>query len=412
MSFFRYGEYKESKAAWFGDIPSHWSAVKLRWLAKLSSGDSITSDNIEVDGEYPVYGGNGVRGYTDRFTHQGLHVLIGRQGALCGNINYAHNRFWASEHAVVVVPTRDLDIMWLGEVLRSMNLNQYSIAAAQPGLAVDRVSGLAIPVPPKPEQTKIARFLDHETAKIDTLIREQERLIALLQEKRHSLTLSSYQTGGWQAVRLDNIVVKTERPVYQKDDEEYIALGLFNRGRGLFHKEPKEKKDMGDSDFFWVESGDLILSGQFAWEGSVALAGEKETGTVVSHRYPIIRGKEGVVLTEYIYALFTTSHGDFLLNENSRGAAGRNKPLNIGNLLKEKIKVPPMALQTQIAELVHKEKGVRIEAESQRGLLLERRSALISAAVTGKIDVRDWQPPADKSAFDQEVLEAGLEVTA
>lgn len=185
---------KDSGVQWLGQVPEHWEVVKLRWLARLNSGEGITTESIETEGEYPVYGGNGVRGYTEQFTHYGIHVLIGRQGALCGNINYADGRFWASEHAVVVTPTRDLDPVWLGETLRYMDLNQYSISAAQPGLAVDRVSGLQVPVPPKWEQSKIAEVLDEEIAKVRNLIDVAVQGIEILRERRSAL-ISAAVTG-------------------------------------------------------------------------------------------------------------------------------------------------------------------------------------------------------------------------
>src|ERR1700676_4599527 len=116
-------------------IPAHWTWKKIKYLASLRSGDTITSDSISDSGDYPVYGGNGIRGFTSSATHRGDYVLIGRQGALCGNINYASGEFWASEHAVVVDTRGRFNVRWLGEVLRSMNLNQYSQSAAQPGLS-------------------------------------------------------------------------------------------------------------------------------------------------------------------------------------------------------------------------------------------------------------------------------------
>ena len=128
-----------------------------------------------------------------------------------------------------------------------------------------------------------------------------------------------------------------KRPVTQKEWEHDRPLGLFNRGRGIFCKESRDVSEIGDADFFWVESDDLVISGQFAWEGAVGLAGEEEHGCVVSHRYHILRGRHGVALTEYLFELLLTKHGDFMLNESSRGAAGRNRPLNFAQLLKESI---------------------------------------------------------------------------
>lgn len=145
MTLPRYGKYRDSGARWLGDIPAHWEVCALKRLASLKSGETINSDSIEEAGEYPVFGGNGLRGFTSSYTHQGIFALIGRQGALCGNVNYAHGKFWASEHAVVVSPLKPVETIWLGELLRAMNLNQYSVSAAQPGLSVEIISALPAP---------------------------------------------------------------------------------------------------------------------------------------------------------------------------------------------------------------------------------------------------------------------------
>ena len=168
-------------------IPRHWVQKKLKYVASLRSGDTISSEAIRDDGEFPVYGGNGFRGYTSAFTHEGDYVLIGRQGALCGNVNYASGRFWASEHAIVADTKGKANVRWLGELLKALNLNQLSQSAAQPGLAVDVIASVSIPVPPVQEQQAIADYLDRETARLDALIAAKERLLGLLAEKRQTL---------------------------------------------------------------------------------------------------------------------------------------------------------------------------------------------------------------------------------
>lgn len=178
---------KPSGVEWLGDVPANWLVKRLGYMALLKSGDNITSEQIEVSGEFPVYGGNGLRGYYPDFTHNGEYVLIGRQGALCGNINYETGKFWASEHAVVVNPLSPFVTKWLGEVLRAMNLNQYSVSAAQPGLSVSAISALKVPVPHFKEQQNIALFLERETSKIDQLITKIETAIERLQEYRTAL---------------------------------------------------------------------------------------------------------------------------------------------------------------------------------------------------------------------------------
>ena len=157
---------KESGIPWIGLIPAHWSIIKLKHIALMQSGSNLTSEEIKVEGEYPVYGGNGLRGYYHEFSNEGDYVLIGRQGALCGNINYAKGKFWATEHAIVCYPKVEYALYWFGELLRSMNLNQYSESAAQPGLSVEKIKQLEIPYPPFIEQQGIANFLETKTKEI------------------------------------------------------------------------------------------------------------------------------------------------------------------------------------------------------------------------------------------------------
>ena len=153
----------------------------------MRSGAGITAASIEPTGAYPVYGGNGRRGYTSDYTHDGNFVLIGRQGALCGNVHIARGKFWASEHAVVTTAHAGYAPDWLRAILTVMDLNQYSIAAAQPGLSVERLLELRLPVPPAAEQAIIARFLDHVERRIQRYIRAKEKLIELLEEQKQAI---------------------------------------------------------------------------------------------------------------------------------------------------------------------------------------------------------------------------------
>ena len=175
---------KPSGVAWLGDVPEHWEVRRLKTICGMKSGEGITAESIEAVGEYPVYGGNGLRGYASSYTHDGAFALVGRQGALCGNIHMARGQFWASEHAVVTALDVGHEIGWFGAILTAMNLNQYSIAAAQPGLAVERILNLHIPVPPKKEQKLIADQIEFATCGIDSAISRARRQIELVEEYR------------------------------------------------------------------------------------------------------------------------------------------------------------------------------------------------------------------------------------
>ena len=101
----KYDTYKLSNIDWMGSysqIPSNWSIKRVKDIGEYRSGDYINALEFDAENLYPVYGGNKFRGYAQKFNHEGEYILIGRQGALCGNINYANGKFWATEHAVVV----------------------------------------------------------------------------------------------------------------------------------------------------------------------------------------------------------------------------------------------------------------------------------------------------------------------
>lgn len=178
---------KDSGIDWLGEIPEHWITLKLKHVVGLRSGKNIVSDQLKEDEKYPVYGGNGIRGYFYEYTHDGNYVLIGRQGALCGNIQYAKGKFWASEHAVVAHPRTEMSLVFLGELLRVMELNKYSVSAAQPGLAVEKIKNLHIPYPDINEQEKISNHISKHLAIFRRKAETTRKLIALLEEYRESL---------------------------------------------------------------------------------------------------------------------------------------------------------------------------------------------------------------------------------
>ncbi|MFZ0271193.1 MAG: N-6 DNA methylase [Acidobacteriaceae bacterium] len=224
---------------------------------------------------------------------------------------------------------------------------------------------------------------------IEAELKAVETEIAALREEIITLATCCQIEESTRWARLKHVSDLVSRPVKQVASESYTRLGLYNRGRGIFKKEAADSDDMGDSDFYWVEDGDLILSGQFAWEGAVAMARVDHAGCVVSHRYPIIRGKEGEALSEYLLAFFLTPHGDFVLNDCSRGSAGRNRPLNVGLLMNWKIPIPPIGTQRRIAVLMQKKEKIETLQNVMIALLKEHRAALITVAVAGKVDFRN-----------------------
>ncbi|MBA5245066.1 restriction endonuclease subunit S [Corynebacterium haemomassiliense] len=142
------------------DLPDSWVWSRLGRVFNMQAGKNVAVGNISEVGEYPCYGGNGIRGYVADYNRDGTYPLIGRQGALCGNINVASGRFFATEHAVVVETFGHTSSTWAAIALEQLNLNQYATATAQPGLSVEKLKVVPVPVPPVDEQERIAAKLD------------------------------------------------------------------------------------------------------------------------------------------------------------------------------------------------------------------------------------------------------------
>ena len=424
MSFPRYPNYKASGVEWLGQVPEHWEVCALKRIVRMQSGESITAEGIEESGEYPVFGGNGLRGYTSSFTHDGDFVLVGRQGALCGNINYGRGKFWASEHAVVASPIKQVETVWLGEMMRAMNLNQYSVSAAQPGLSVDLVANLRTARPSLAEQTAIAAFLDRETGKIDELVAEQRRLMELLKEKRQAVISHAVTKGlnpkapmkpsdiewlgdvpaHWRVMPLGRVTVsRCDGPFGSGlKSEHYTDAGVRVIRLQNIRRDGFDGTDEAfiDTDYFQKElsghdvvAGDVLIAGlgddkNTVGRACVAPAGiEPAMVKADCFRYRLERTQ---VLPEFVAtALSASSVAD--AGVLSSGSTRSRIPLSV--MASRKIPIPPIDEQLSIVAFLDTEIANfdTLTAEAQRAidLLQERRTALIAAAVTGQIDVRN-----------------------
>lgn len=394
-----------------GPFGQHWASVAVKHLAVFQSGSAIDGEEIEDFGTYPVYGGNGLRGYTERFTHKGEFVLVGRQGALCGNINYAEGRFWASEHALVGHPRRMFDRQWFGEVLRTANLGQFSTAAAQPGIAAEVVNNLRIPVPSVETQRLIARFLDCETGLIDGLIEKKTRFIALLKEKRAAVITHAVTKGidrdapmkdsgvdwlgrvpaHWDVLRIAALFREVSRPA---DPALPVLSVSIHDGvtDGELADEDRDRKVALSEDrtkYQGVAPGDLVYNMMRAWQGAFGAVTVKG---LVSPAY-VVAAPVTTFRTKFIEHLLHTKSAAEEIRRFSRGIADFRMRLYWDHFRALKVCLPPLEEQDRILSEIDTETaridGLITLTERSIDLLREKRAALITAAVTGKIDVRD-----------------------
>lgn len=244
--------------------------------------------------------------------------------------------------------------------------------------------------PPPETQKEIADFLDQEVNRVDQLIEKKKAVIQTLPLRSEALIDSELSSPETKWLRFGHVTESINRPLNRKNQETYIAIGLYNRGRGIFHKEATYGEDLGDSTFNWIKENDLIFSGQFAWEGAVALASNDENNKIASHRYPIYRAKNGIE-TAYVFSYFRTHRGKFLMDDCSRGAAGRNKPLNTNRLEKELIPIISTKMQKRVALLVSQERSLKSEITKSIDKLKNYKTSLITEAVTGQLDIEAWK---------------------
>ena len=165
----------------FPEFRGEWEKHTIGELCEeFKSGKNIKAENIQEGGVYPVFGGNGLRGYADRYNHEGDYVLIGRQGALCGNVRFVTGKTYITEHAIAAKATNNNYTRFLEYLFVRLNLGQFSDQSAQPGLAVNKLLKIETFVPSKEEQYKIAsllKFLDERIATQNKIIEKLESLI-------------------------------------------------------------------------------------------------------------------------------------------------------------------------------------------------------------------------------------------
>jgi len=169
----------------FEGFSGEWEVKELGDLCcEFQSGKYIKAEDIKIKDIYPVYGGNGLRGYSDTYNHNGIYALIGRQGALCGNMNISYGKAYFTEHAIAVRANKCSDTKFMFYLLGKMDLGQYSGQSAQPGLAVNKLIKLSTFVSNFKEQTKIGNYFQQ----LDSLITlHQQKHDKLLNVKKAML---------------------------------------------------------------------------------------------------------------------------------------------------------------------------------------------------------------------------------
>lgn len=243
---------KDSGIEWIGEIPEGWEVVPVKRLCTMQAGKNLTSEQIAPEGTYPVYGGNGIRGFFSDYNCDGQFLTVGRQGALCGNVHKINGKVWATEHAVITTPSSYTILDFLYYLLIGMDLNQYvSSTAAQPGLAVGTLLNLKTCYPcSKLEQTQISNYLNAKCAEIDIMLSKTRSSIEDYKKLKQAVITQAVTKGvrgeremkdsgvewigkipkEWDIIKSSRIIKTTQNGLSRRDLEKSEGQIILKRG--------------------------------------------------------------------------------------------------------------------------------------------------------------------------------------
>ena len=261
----------------FKEFQGEWHSFLINEIcSEFKSGKNIKADSISENGEYPVFGGNGLRGYTASYNHEGLYVLIGRQGALCGNVRSVNGKTYITEHAIAAAGNEKSDTSFLHYLFIKMNLGQYSDQSAQPGLAVNKLLKLKVSLPPISEQKKIAKLL----SLLDERIATQNKVIDKLQSLIKGLQDNLLDNPLWKKTYLRSFMqffptnsLSWEQLSYEEGEIRNLHYGLIHgfQTRGINSASlPMIKNEAIPKQYTLCQVGDVAFADASEDTGEIA----------------------------------------------------------------------------------------------------------------------------------------------
>lgn len=419
MSGFKpYPEYKDSGVEWLGEVPANWDVLPLKYLAMICNGRDY-KDVEQLDGPYPVLGSGGEFARASHYLYEGQSVLLGRKGTVDKPL-FVQGRFWTVDTMFYTAVFGSTDPRFLFYCSLPIPFQYYSTNTALPSMTQEALGNHVLAAPDRVEQSLIARFLDHETAKIDALIAEQQRLIELLQEKRQAVISHDVTKGLNPDAPMKDSGVEWIGEVPEHWEVVRFKWRTKTASGGTPPAEPEGKYYGGEIP--WLRS--LDLNDDLITEHAITVTEDaiKETSCRIVPKDSVLVamyggdgtiGKNGLLtfdsaINQALCAFLPSDHiSPSYLHKYIQyyrpywmyGAESARKDPNIGQdrIGSHYLVIPPKFEQADLVRHIEQQEqkyDSLLSGSSQSiEILQERRSALISAAVTGKIDVRDWQPP-------------------
>ena len=428
----QYAEYKGSGVEWLGDIPKDWSIARVKNQFDVFNGSTPKSGEVEywegdivwvTPSDLSQLEGYKISGSLRNITTKGLHscgtslVPKGSMILSCrapiGSLAVAGTELCTNQGCKTLVPTSGIPVEYYYYYFSTVTnvLNNLGRGSTFLELSTEDLTNLAMPLPSISESYRVVEFLDHETAQIDTLIEKQQTLIKLLKEKRQAVISHAVTKGlnpdapmkdsgvewlgevpeHWEVLPAKRFFKLVAEPAASNNDYEllsvYTAIGVRPR------KDLEQKGNKASTtDGYWkVERGDIVVNKLLAWMGAV---GYSDYEGVTSPAYDILRATKDINSKFYHY-LFRTRLANMEFKRWSRGIMEMRLRLYFDELGRIFMPLPSKQEQDLIVKKIEKMDNqfddLIKKSEYNIKLMQERRTALISAAVTGKIDVRGWR---------------------
>jgi type I restriction enzyme S subunit len=438
MSLPRYPEYKDSGVAWLGEVPGHWVSAGLRWLSIRYSGGTPDKTNLDywTDGTIPWLNSGEVnqslvtepstyiteeafQNSSAKWIPQGALVMaLAGQGKTKGMVAQLGIPATCNQSMAAIIPTQELDARFLFWWLTSNYQNIRNMAGGdlRDGLNLELLGSIPCPLAPLPEQQTIAAFLDRETSKIDALIAEQQHLVALLAEKRQVVISHAVTKGLNPSAPMKDSGIEWLGEV----PEHWVQTPIKHTLNGIVDTEHKTAPFFEDGDYLVVrttniKNGKLILDGAkytdrtgfLEWTrrgvptpGDIMFTREAPAGEAclvpmgidlcIGQRTVVMKVNHAVLNSRFaLWSLYGGIAAKFI-SDLSQGSTVAH--FNMSDISNIPIMLTTLEEQQAIATFLDTETAkfdtLTLETNRAIALLQERRAALISAAVTGKIDVR------------------------
>jgi type I restriction enzyme S subunit len=429
MSFSRYPKYRDSGVKWLGDVPEHWATTQVRYVCECLDGQRVplnASERSGRQGNIAYWGANGIVDHVDQALFDEDLVLLGEDGAPFFERNrpvafFSQGKVWPNNHIHVLRPVASGSGKFITNALNVTDYAQFIDGSTRDKLTQGSMNAIPLPWPSPIEQACIVAFLDRESAKIDELIAEQQRLIGLLREKRQAVISHGVTKGlnpdapmkpsgiewlgdvpqHWEVKRLKHIspfitVGVVVNPSTFVADEGFPFIYGGDIREGVIDWKNARRIDAKSSEAnskTRLKAGDLLTVRVGAPGVTAVVPIECEGGNCAS----VMLIRQGSFNSHWLCYAMNTRIVRFQVEVVQYGAA--QEQFNISHAVNFWAPTPPRAEQDKIAEFLADEstRFDALSAEAQRAidLLQERRTALISAAVTGQIDVRAF---AEKEA--------------